>query len=314
LSKGRPIDEVLADPSVPARTKERLRLVREVRAWGEAEIGLARTDSYEEYVDLEGRPVSYLVTACAPDSLAPKTWWFPIVGSVPYLGFFDPGEAREESDRLRAGGWDVFVRPVNAYSTLGWFDDPVLSSFVDWPPHRVADTILHETTHATVWIPGEVAFNESLADFVGGAAAARFVSERFGPDSPEAAAAAAEDAEDALFRDFMNRLRADLARLYDSGLPSSEKVALKAAAFRLHRARFRSLKARFARRGYRDFDLVEWNNAIVAALAVYDSDRPTWERLLAAVGGDLRRFLAAVKTAAAATDPRAEIERMAGGR
>ncbi|MCE9581835.1 MAG: aminopeptidase [Planctomycetes bacterium] len=280
-----------------------------MRAWGERELGLVHTSSYETYVDLHGRPVSWLVTACPPDSLKPESWWFPVVGRVPYLGFFDIQDAREERDSLAAKGFDVNVRPVPAYSTLGWFADPVFSTFVDWPAHLAVDTILHETTHATVWIPGSVALNESLANLVGEEGARRFLRERFGPDSAEARALDTSRAESKQFRAFMMELNSTLKSAYALDLPRIEKIALKAAILRRAKERFREIKTQFTNRYYREFDRLDWNNALVASMAVYDEKQGAWRRLFESKGGDLRGFLEAARALAKEKNPEAALGR-----
>lgn len=285
----RPIEDVLEDPGTSERTRGKLRLIAEVRAFGEARLGLARTQSYETYVDLEGRAVSYVLTACPADSVQPKTWTFPIVGKVPYLGFFDPDDALAERDRLLKQGYDVSIRPASAYSTLGWFADPVFSSFMDWPAHLLAGTILHETAHATVWIPGEVSTNESFADIVGEEGALLFLAERFGPDSPELRAALHAREDQAQFRTFILALHADLKRTFALDIPRAEKIHMKAAVMDLHRRRFRTLTFHSPR--YRNFAAQDWNNALVASQAVYGSGARLWRAAYEGQGSDLRALI-----------------------
>ena len=311
LASRRPIDDVLADPATPLAARERLLLIRDARVWGEREIGLKHTDSYETYVDLKGRPVSWLVTACPPDSLKPESWWFPIVGRVPYLGFFELDDARAEKENLEAKGLDVHVRPVPAYSTLGWFSDPVFSTFVQWPVHQAIDTIFHETTHATVWIPGSVSMNEALADVVGEEGARKFLAARFGPDSPELNAFVSSHAESNRFHAFALELNAALREAYALDLPRAEKLGLKGAILRRGRERFRTLRDRFTSRYYREFDRLEWNNALIASIAVYREEEGAWRAVFESKDGDVRAFLEAAKSIAAEADPTAALERAA---
>jgi predicted aminopeptidase len=312
LSARRPIDDVLADPETNPTTRDRLLLIREARAWGESEIGLKHTDSYETYVELNGKPVSWLVTACPPDSMKAESWWFPIVGRVPYLGFFDLEDARAEKADLEEQGFDVNVRSVPAYSTLGWFSDPVFSTFIQWPLHSAVNTIFHETTHATVWIKGSVSLNESLADVVGEEGAKRFLAARFGADSVELRAFQESEEEGARFHAFALELNAELRAAYALELPRAQKLELKAAILRRGRERFRSIRNTFKSRYYREFDRLEWNNALVASIAVYREESATWKRLFESKNGDLRAFLDAAKAIAGDDDPRAALERAAG--
>ncbi|KAF0245797.1 MAG: hypothetical protein FD180_1271 [Planctomycetota bacterium] len=307
LAARRPIEEVIAAPATPAAARERLLLIREARAWGEREIGLKHTDSYETYVDLQGKPVSWLVTACPPDSLETESWWFPVVGRVPYLGFFDLDDARAEKEDLEAKGLDVHVRAVPAYSTLGWFADPVFSTFIQWPAYQAIDTIFHETTHATLWIPGSASLNEALADVVGEAGARKFLSEKFGPDSPQLVAFESSRAESALFHKFALDLNSALLAAYALDLPRAEKLEFKSAIFRSGRERIRALRDRFTSRYYREFDRLEWNNALIASIAVYREEEGKWRAVLDSKGGDVRALLMEAKAIAGESDPKAAL-------
>jgi len=247
------------------------------------------------------------VTACPPDSLETESWWFPVVGRVPYLGFFDLEDARAEKENLEAKGFDVNVRAVPAYSTLGWFADPVFSTFVQWPAYQAIDTIFHETTHATLWIPGSASLNEALADVVGEAGARKFLAERFGPDSPELAGFDSSCAEGALFHKFALELNSALLAVYALDLPRAEKLELKSAIFRSGRERIRALRDRFTSRYYREFDRLEWNNALIASIAVYREEEGKWRAVLDSKGGDVRALLAEAKAIAGESDPKAAL-------
>jgi predicted aminopeptidase len=223
------VEEKLSDPALPSETRRKLLLVLEVKDFGEREMGLAPTANYTHYFDTEGRPVSYVVSACLRDRFEPYTWWFPIVGRVPYKGFFRRSDALEEARALDAEGYDVSLRPVAAYSTLGWFTDPVLSTMLDDPDEELAALILHELTHATLYVAGDADFNEGLATFVGRQGALEFLRWRYGTGSPEyergVRAAAEEERRDADAR----RLFQALEGLYRSSIPPARKVALRDA-------------------------------------------------------------------------------------
>jgi predicted aminopeptidase len=169
LLAARPLEEVLEGDRVPRAVRRLLSEVPEVKRFGEAK-GLRATSSYRSYVDLHRPAVVWAVSACPELSLEAKVWRFPIAGSVPYLGWFDERAARDFASGLEADGLDVDVRPVSAYSTLGWFDDPVLSSMLAPGNEGLAwlvETVLHESVHATLYVPGQSHFNEGLASFAG---------------------------------------------------------------------------------------------------------------------------------------------------
>ena len=166
--RARPIDDVIADPGTPERTRQLLRIIDDVKAYGEAH-GMAPTTNYQEFVDLPRSSVVYVVSAAPPLKLESLTWWFPIVGSVPYLGFFSADDAKMMGRKLEAEGWDVDLRTASAYSTLGWFDDPILSTMIrprDSVVGGLVNVVLHESVHATHYVGGQTYFNESLANFV----------------------------------------------------------------------------------------------------------------------------------------------------
>jgi predicted aminopeptidase len=169
LEARRDIDDVVQDRRTAPRLKKLLGRVDEIKRFGEKH-GLTPTSNYGTYADL-GRPVAvWVVTAAEPLRFRNRTWSFPIVGSVPYLGFFDRDDARDLALGLRGAGWDVDLRGASAYSTLGWFADPVLSTMIadgDEALGELADVVLHESFHATLYVKGQSLFDESAADFVG---------------------------------------------------------------------------------------------------------------------------------------------------
>lgn len=177
LLKRRPIVEVINDPQVSADDRQKMRMVLEVREFAE-NIGLKPGDSFTYYADIGKDTLAWVVMASRKDSFDMYTWWFPIVGTVPYKGFFDKQDAIEQAHELQANGFESSIRGTEAFSTLGWFNDPLLSTTLKGAPERIANTILHESVHPTVWISGHVAFNESLANFVGARAAIDFFRAR----------------------------------------------------------------------------------------------------------------------------------------
>jgi predicted aminopeptidase len=160
-----PLDNVIDDPTTSEAIREKIRLVKAVTTFAESE-GLTTGKIFSSYVALPQSAVSWIVAASPPDALTSYQWWFPFVGSVPYKGFFRECDAEAARAALSAKGYDTIVRPVEAYSTLGWFNDPLLSSALKRDHVTLANLILHELTHSTLWVPGKVALNESLASFV----------------------------------------------------------------------------------------------------------------------------------------------------
>jgi hypothetical protein len=174
LWRRQPITTLLARPDLAPDLRERLELVLSVRRFADESLGLHVGESYETYADVEGAIGVWVVSAARRDRLEAYTWWFPIVGSVPYKGFFARADADAAAKALEADGFDVQIRPASAFSTLGWFADPLLSTTVRAEPVTLAETVFHEIFHATLYLPGEAPFNESAATFVGNRAAIAF--------------------------------------------------------------------------------------------------------------------------------------------
>ncbi len=185
LRARRPIPAVLADTTVDADTRAKLAWIMDARRFAGRELAFDVGKAYTQYTELERDTLALVVSAAYRDRLVPKTWWFPVVGRVPYKGHFSVDGALEEADELRSDGFDAYVRPTPAFSTLGWFNDPVLSTSLRSDDVEVVTTTFHELAHRQLFVPGQVTFNESFATFVGRVAAIRFFCTRQGggPDT-----------------------------------------------------------------------------------------------------------------------------------
>ncbi len=294
LASRRPVAEVMAEEDLPPRARAALDLVADVKRWG-GEIGLAATQNYDTIAWGWDRTI-WNLTACDRLSFRPRTWWFPFVGRVPYLGFFREADARRWARRLASEGLDVYLRTAGAYSTLGWFRDPILPAMLEWDEAWLASTVLHEMTHATVWIPGSVAFNESLATWVGEQAALRYLVERHGPHSPEVLATVRFRHDRALWVAMQQELVEDLSAIYASPtLSDDDKLAARERILGEVVERTRALPLanpapwlEAARQG-------PWNNARLAQFRTYHGDDGVFDALLRATGGDLAAFLREVE-------------------
>lgn len=195
LARRREIAEVLRDAGsgngasrdasasdrVTAEARRRLQLVIEARAYAVGVIGLDAGESFTTYSALERDTLVLVLSAARRDTLAPYTWWFPVVGRFPYKGFFDFAEAERTAAEMRRAGLDTYLRPASAFSTLGWFNDPLLSTTLKLDTLDLANTVIHELTHNTVFVKDEVTFNESFASFVGARGAIEFFRARGAP-------------------------------------------------------------------------------------------------------------------------------------
>jgi len=301
ISRARPIPEVI-EQTGDAALAARLERIRAMRAFATRELALPDNGSYTKYTDL-GRPfVLWNVFAAPPLSLAPLQWCFPVAGCVNYRGYFRETEARAEAERLRAQGEDVHVAGVPAYSTLGWFDDPVLSSFVRWPDTEVARLIFHELAHQLLYVKDDTAFNESFATAVEDAGLARWLARERNP-ALDAQAARSERLR-AAFRLLTRDARARLAALYASDLPAEDKRRAKEETFAAMKVAYDRAKAgEPGLAGYDRWFAQSPNNASLAAIGLYNDRVPAFRVLLAEEGNDLPRFYERVRELAALPKP-----------
>ena len=189
LWRRKPITTVLAEDGVAPDVRRKLEMVLELRDFAADELRLNVGGSYAAYSYVDRPVLLHVLTAVPKTSFEPYTWWFPFVGRVPYKGYFDRNDADKEAESLAAQGYDTNIRPAGAFSTLGWFDDPLLGRLLKLDRVSLADVVVHELLHNTLFVPRSVAFNESLANFVGKHGAIEFFVRRHGVQSPEATAA-----------------------------------------------------------------------------------------------------------------------------
>ncbi|HTT69485.1 MAG TPA: aminopeptidase [Gemmatimonadales bacterium] len=303
LLRRRPIAAVVADPATDPATRAKLELVLAARGFAADSLHLAARQTYTTYSRVRRDTLVLVLTASRSDRLAELTWSYPVVGRVPYKGFFHRTEALEEARRLEQRGMDTYVRVSDAYSTLGWFNDPLLSTIVRDDSVDLAATVIHEILHNTIWVKGDVPFNESLADFVGYRGAEAFFRAR--GDGRNAERAVARWQDEIRLEHFYDSLAARLDRLYAQGLPAPAVRERRQQLFAEAQAdlagpvgaTLRTIDGRWlARRPL--------NNAVVIAARLYRTGLDRFEALLAAERGDLVRTIGVVRErVAGARDP-----------
>ncbi|MCX2830636.1 aminopeptidase [Microbulbifer thermotolerans] len=274
LSAREPIEEVVAAPQTGEKLREQLRQVQNIRAYAKAELRLPVGRAYGAYVQLEEDYPVWNVLAAPEFSLTPKRWCYPVVGCASYRGYFHKAAAEEKARELLAQGYDVYLGPVPAYSTLGWFDDPVLSSFVHWSPERLAGLLFHELAHRRVYISGDTQFNESFATAVSELALPEW-RRRYGIEGMGADTRAQALAVNRL----MTAARKQLQTIYKARVTDESKRAQKAQVLSRLRHCYRELSADWPNpERYRRY-IDKTNNATLALVAEYQSQVPAFKQL-----------------------------------
>jgi predicted aminopeptidase len=295
LMKARPVAQVLNDPKVPEKVKRKLVLAQEVRRFAKTKLGLPATGRYDRYTDLQRRYVSWVVFAAPEFSVEGKTWWYPVVGSLKYRGFFSETAAKAEAANLKARGFDVDASGVEAYSTLGWFHDPVLNTFFDRTDAEFAELLFHELTHVRLFIPGDTDFNEAFATANAEAAVRRWLAAK--GDRRALARYEAGLAKDREIVRLLLETREKLKTLYrtSSGGPPQLRRK-KESIFSEMRERYAGIRKRWRSDSHYDRSFARpWNNARLNTVATYYDLVPAFERLLKARGGDTECFYSAVE-------------------
>jgi len=311
MAARRPIDAVIADRDTPPAVRERLATVRRIRDFAVTELGLPETGSYRSYVDVDRPYVVWTVVATPEFSLEPKTWCFPLIGCVAYRGYYAEANARAYAGALRARGHDVAVNGVPAYSTLGWFDDPVPSTILGLPEYALAGVLFHELAHERLYVEDDSAFNEAFAVAVERAGVRRWLRAT-GAERQRRALARLERRE-AQFLALVEWARGRLAALYASSRDPETMRRHKAIILQALRARYQAASAGWERGPrYDAWFEDELNNAKLASVATYHELVPAFERLLARHGGDLQAFFEACERLGALPrdERRAELERL----
>lgn len=289
LGRRQPIEQLLADPATTDDLRERLRLVLEIRDFASQELRLPENDSYRSYADLGRSAMVWSVVATPEFSMQPKQWCYPVVGCAAYRGYFSNDRAETFAAGLTQQGLDMVVEPVPAYSTLGWFDDPVPSTVIKWPEPNLAGLIFHELAHQRLYFPGDSNFNEAFAGTVERAGVERWMAAR--NDSSGFNRWREKQVRKEAFIELLLAARKRLIGLYERSLPEAGMRAAKEEEFRHLQDKYARLKKSWG--GYKGYD--RWferklNNAHLASVATYRKLMPGLLALLGEEGGDLAAF------------------------
>ena len=303
----RPVERWLADDSLSEEEVELFSRVEEIREYARSTLELGAGRSYTTYLRVEGDHLVDVVSAAGELSFERKEWWFPFFGRFPYKGFYRRPPAERLARRLRDDGWDVMIRPVEAFSTLGYFRDPLISFMTDYDDARLSELIIHEMAHATLWVSSEAQFNEEFATFVGRTGARDYLTARHGADAPEVVALAAREADSARFRSDVLGLKERLEEFYrsiegDAEQRRDELLARKAAIIEEYQVEFAARYEEVYRSDrFRFFADIAVNNAYLDLFDTYTGNLPRFEEFHRRVGGgELRVTVAEISRRAEA--------------
>jgi predicted aminopeptidase len=291
----RPVEEFMQDPNFPDSLKARLRLIDEVRRYAVDSLGLKDTENYKTLYDQKGKEVMWVVLASEAFKLAPKEWTFPVVGSVPYKGFFSEKRAFALRRELEEEGYDVIVRNPGGWSTLGWFTDPILSKMLSRSEGDLANLIIHEMSHSTIFVKDSVDFNENLATFIGDRGAEQFLIHKYGATSREYTEYIDEDRDYLRYVEHMLRGAATLDSVYsalDPQAPKADKLRIKEAAIRRIVDNLDTLSLRLNKQPSQRFKTKLPNNAYFMNFRQYQAKQTDfmreWEEDF---GGNLQAYI-----------------------
>ncbi len=318
LGRARPISQVLDDPAVPEATKTKLRFVQEVRQFGIDEVGQSGDRAFVTYDDdsavASTATVAYSISAAKKDSFTPYTWDYPFIGRAEYRGFFKIEEAEAERASLDAQGYDTTLGRVSGFSTLGILSDPIRASQIALPDADLAELVLHELSHNTLYKNGDTTYNETMASFVGRNAARRFWQTRRPADSPEAKSTLDTYADEDLIDTFIALVYTTLDAYYNQPISSDEKIAGRQAKFDELAARFESdfrpqLKhpERYAGPGN-----LKLNNAIILGAYRYRGNLDVYVRVFARLNQNFPALWDVLREASRQTDSFAALEQWLG--
>lgn len=286
------IPEVIESPETDAEERRKLELVLAARSFG-ISIGLKPKDSFTQYTKVDRDILAWVLMAVKKDSFSLKTWWFPIVGSVPYKGYFGKNDAMRAARRLERKGYESWVRGTEAFSTLGWFNDPILSTTLRHSDLSIVNTVLHESFHSTLWIPNYVDFNESVANFIGFQATIDFYQKRLSDCKEDMSCSELEEKvkqakvrkkQELSIGAAIEKLFEALNKLYSSNSSSEKKIAQREEVFNTYVSPLRAIYPKMK-------ILKEINNAEILQLKLYLTRLELFERFFQKLGHSWPAFL-----------------------
>ncbi len=308
LKSREPIEILLNDPDLDSKTKEQLKLVQSAKEFAKTNLLLNTENIYNTYVKLDDQYVSYVVNASEKHQLEPYLWNFPFIGSLPYKGYFTKKEALFLKEKLEKKGLDTYLRGVSAYSTLGWFDDPVLSSMLRYENHELINTVIHESVHSTIFLKNQADFNEQLATFIGDKGTLLYFqnSQYLDKDNILKKINAQEEDKKLFYTFILDEIK-QLKKWYQS---ISQKEALENRD-----KQFEKIKIQFSvhilpklkTNSFTHFQNKEINNAYLLLFKTYNNNHQIFKKYLESLDNDLKLFVQNLKKIKFDSDPYQQI-------
>ena len=301
----------MKDPRLTEEQKRKIQLAQKARKFAETELSLKPTKNYTKFVLLDRPYVTYVVSAAPKWKLETYKWRYPIIGAMPYKGFFNEKDAKEEELTLQKEDLDTYMRGVSAYSTLGWFKDPLLSSMLRYKDYDLVNTVIHETVHATLYIKHEADFNERMAVFLGNKGAEMFYLKEEGPDSPTLQTLKKENVDDSAFSAWISTKLKNLERWYEE-LPAEQRTEDKRQQqFTMLQKDFEvELLPSLKSDSYKKFHAIKLSNARLLVYRTYMQDLSDFEKLYEKTGKDFKKFIEECRNLESEKDPAAALKNL----
>lgn len=305
-----PVNKALTDESLTSEQKRKIQLSQEARDFAFNQLKLKNTSNYSSFIDLKRPYVTWVVHAAYRWEMKNYEWWYPIVGRMPYRGYFTEEEAKAEAQNMTEQGFDAYVRGVSAYSTLGWFEDSVLSSMLRYKDHDLVNTIIHEITHTTIYIKNNADFNERLAVFIGNKGTEMFYKEKEGAESKTLDLIKQENQDDLIFSKWIETELLKMKTWYDQNSSvqneDSRQIMLKSVMDRFEN----DLKPNLKTTVYLKFTKEPLNNARMGLYKTYMENLDDFEKLFTLCDSDLLKFIDKIKILEKSADPENDLKKL----
>lgn len=298
-SKKVPIEKALKDPNISDDLKTKLQFAQEVKKYTETNLGLKKSKNYNYYLPFDKPYLTYVVSAAPKYSMKQLLWSYPLVGSLPYKGFFDLNDAKAEAKKLDVKGFDTYIRGVTAYSTLGWFADPLTKpQLVNYSQASLAELIIHELTHTTVYFSGEGDFNETLAEFVAGEGTKDFLTQKYGSNNSLLTEWEVAHKDEIIWNEFISDAVKILTKFYDMNKVAPNKEELKVREYSTLKEVFKTkyLPRINNKKGYEPLLKQKWNNAYILSQYTYTRDPELFKLLYVMSDSSMPMFIENIKS------------------